>query len=208
MTTEINFNANFYILIALLCVVILSYIIVNFRMNKLSEKVIKLQKTILYQQNILEKQNKILSTLKTTKTADDDDIIRPEELEIQNDIMIMDEESKQNIRSITPATSIQPYVQQNSVHEQQPAKQPPNPINSILPLINTVMTMVNSTSSDSQNSVQPEQDLEPTIEQKEELKKEENKMIEDIKDELNELNIDRNKLEVEVSQSANEIKET
>lgn len=192
-----NIDTNFYILIALVCIVILSYIIMNIRMNKISDKVSKLQKHVLYQQTIIEKysnnsvtQDNIGKDLENTML----------ENEIKNE---MKEEINPTSQSSTTVVQTSPQQEQTTQQEQSP---PPNPINTILPLISSVMTMVNSSSgsevnttpSTYENEIQDYSQEYPqtaTIEEIKDLKLEEEKMKKDIQQELNQLQISENTLE-------------
>ena len=168
-------ETQFYCFILIMVILFVGLIVVNVRVNKLKEKTTKLQKHILYQQNILEKHHK-----KLVQGKDD----MRENLVEAPPIMVEEELDLEVEDIIEPSTS---SSSNSSVKTPPPNR---NPISNLLPLVSTVMTTMMSTNDTKPNPIDT---TSSTIEYLNKKDFEEEKMLSEIKSELAELKLNPEK---------------
>ena len=151
----------FYGFSFMIFILIFALVFTNVRINKLNDKSKKLQKHIMYQQGIMEKYNKMIGNKK-----ENNELIPPPVEEELPEI----EETKSSV--VAPA----------------PAPEPPrNPIANLLPIMTSVMSMMNQ--NDGNFAAVQEPPSSVTVEDISKKQFEEERMLSEIKSELSELKI-------------------
>ncbi len=131
---------------------------------------IQTQKHVMYQQNIIEKHNNILQTLTIGQQVPSQNVIPP------------------FTETTLPTTTIPPLTETTIPVEPEPPKAPepkPNPMANILPMLSTIMTMMNQDDEGSPSDVHSESLSEDMELEEDDDKKTE--MVQEIEKELNEL---------------------
>lgn len=170
ISSDLQFYVFLFVIFILICVLIAT----NLRINKLNDKSKKLQKHILYQQGILEKQNKLIGS-------------KTEEQTIQPPPPPTITEEEELPDPPQPVQPQQQIVASTVSHNQQQGPRQ-NPIANLLPLVSSVMTMMNTTET---NPVVINQEPQHMI--VEEKTEEEDQLLEEIKTELSELKLNKEK---------------
>ena len=157
-------DSKIYIFIALCTLLLVGVIVTNVRVNKLTIKTKKLQKHVLYQQNLIEKSlQSSTSTGDSTSTV----LVPPPSL--------MEEEEEETKRETVP--------------ERPPER--PNPINNILPLVGSLVNMMGNPGIVDTSTVSPPVVVEEksSFEMNQNKEFDEEKMMVEIQNELNELKL-------------------
>lgn len=134
------------------------------KLKQLQVLQVQTQKHLMYQQNILEKHNSILQTLTIGQNAN------------PPTIPIMEPPS------MTPPSMTPPPTTETPPAAAPPSTPPPNPMANILPMLSTIMGMMNSDEVDHEE-VESAEDIE-------EVERRKNEMSEEIEKELGELQTD------------------
>lgn len=156
-------DSKIYIFIALCTLLLVGVIVTNVRVNKLTIKTKKLQKHVLYQQNLIEK-----SLQSSTSTGDSTSTV----LVPPPSLMEEEEETKRE-----------------TVPERPPER--PNPINNILPLVGSLVNMMGNPGLVDTSTISPPVVVEEksSFEMNQNKEFDEEKMMVEIQNELNELKI-------------------
>ena len=149
----------FYGFSFMIFILIFALVFTNVRINKLNDKSKKLQKHIMYQQGIMEKYNKMIGNKK-----ENNELIPP------------------------PVEEELPEIEETKSSVVAPAPEPPrNPIANLLPIMTSVMSMMNQ--NDGNFAAVQEPPSSVTVEDISKKQFEEERMLSEIKSELSELKI-------------------
>lgn len=163
METNLNNTYYYYIILFSLVVLVGCFYYIYQKMKKMNDTIGQLQKHLMYQQGLIEKHNVLL------RNTSQPTIINPNEM----------------VQNISP---IQPF--ENEIKEEKkenpPMEEKPNPMQTLLPMISSLMGMMNQGD---------EEDEEEEDEEEEEERKTE--MVKEIENELNELKKVETKLPTE-----------
>lgn len=157
---------------------ILFTIVVHFKFNSMKTKIKKLQKHILYVNGMIEKHSSDILALKGESSENSNtntkiDLL--DELEIE-DLDEIDEEK--------PKTKEEPKQQENQTQSSPSPSPSPTPVlQTILPLVSSMMTLMNNQEPESSIPTINVQHEIPTIENEDK----DNSMIEEIQSELDDL---------------------
>lgn len=156
-------NTYFYLL-AFGCMILVGCIFILYqKTKKIHENQTQFQKHLMYQQSLIEKHNTILRSISLGQPIQEQ-TITPETIP-----------SIENLQPILQ--NEQPKVERNENNE----KEKPSPISTLLPMISSLMGMMNNMGDEEGI----ESDLESEMDEEEEDKKVE--MVQEIEKELNEL---------------------
>lgn len=176
-----------YLLIVVLMILVFAIIVSHVRISKTNTKCKKLQKHLLYQQSILDKHKRLfdenlnLLPKEISKTLKNDTTLqKPQE--------ILEDDNSENILELnTPA--VQNQVNPTSMGN--PRRD--NPMSTILPLVTSMMTMMNQPDTVTNVMIEPSLPMQNSGSVIEEIdyekQEEEKRMLEVIKEEMNELQV-------------------
>ena len=159
METNLN-NTYFYIILSCLIIIIGCFYFIYKKIKKMNDMISQLQKHLMYQQNLIEKHSSILIRNSSPTNINPNDLV-------------------QNIQSI-PSFVEETEKKEEETQPSPPVEEKPNPIQTLLPMINSLMGMMNQ--GDEDENVDGDEIEE---EEEEELKKTE--MVKEIEKELDEL---------------------
>lgn len=158
-SNEMMFYGFSFMIFILIC----GLVFTNVRITKLNDKSKKLQKHIMYQQGIMEKYNKMIGDKK-----DNNELIPPP-VEEEDELPEIEERKAPVVAPAAP-------------------EPPRNPIANLLPIMTSVMTMMNQNEGPVA-AVHQEPPSSITVEDMNQKQFEEEKMLSEIKSELSELKI-------------------
>ena len=176
-----------YLLIVVLMILVFAIIVSHVRISKTNTKCKKLQKHLLYQQSILDKHKRLfdenlnLLPKEISKTLKNDTTLqKPQE--------ILEDDNSENILELnTPAVQ----NQVNPTSTGNPRRD--NPMSTILPLVTSMMTMMNQPDTVTNVMIEPSLPMQNSGSVIEEIdyekQEEEKRMLEVIKEEMNELQV-------------------
>lgn len=176
-----------YLLIVVLMILVFAIIVSHVRISKTNTKCKKLQKHLLYQQSILDKHKRLF---------DENLNLLPKEISktLKNDTTpqkppeILEDDNSENILELdTPAVQ----NQVNTTSTGNPRRD--NPMTTILPLVTSMMTMMNQPDTVTNVMIEPSLPMQNSASVIEEIdfekQEEEKRMLEVIKEEMNELQV-------------------
>lgn len=180
-------DINFSLIIILLLAVVVSFICLKLKIGSLQDKIKKLQKHLIYFNDMIEKHSDKLKNISSTN-SDALTTMGPEDSkksELMEDFDLdldmndkKDQEQKTDSNTTTSATS-------NS--DTTTNRTNSSPLTNILPLVSTVMTMMNTNSPQSSFNQQIGHMESPVIEDVTELPSDKNMLLDEIQEELNDL---------------------
>ena len=175
-----------YLLIVVLMILVFAIIVSHVRISKTNTKCKKLQKHLLYQQSILDKHKRLfdenlnLLPKEISKTLKNDTTLqKPQE--------ILEDDTENILELNTPAVQ----NQVNPTSTGNPRRD--NPMSTILPLVTSMMTMMNQPDTVTNVMIEPSLPMQNSGSVIEEIdyekQEEEKRMLEVIKEEMNELQV-------------------
>lgn len=175
-----------YLLIVVLMILVFAIIVSHVRISKTNTKCKKLQKHLLYQQSILDKHKRLfdenlnLLPKEISKTLKNDTTLqKPPE--------ILEDDTENILELNTPAVQ----NQVNPTSTGNPRRD--NPMSTILPLVTSMMTMMNQPDTVTNVMIEPSLPMQNSGSVIEEIdyekQEEEKRMLEVIKEEMNELQV-------------------
>lgn len=157
-----DINTYFYLLVAG-CIVLIGCVYILYqKTKKIHDNQTQFQKHLMYQQSLIEKHNTILRNLSLGQ------------LNIEESLPV-NTLPTENLQSMIPPLQ-QPVVQKENTESNKP-----NPISTLLPIISSLMGMMNNMD----DGVNNESDMESEMDEEEQEKKVE--MVQEIEKELDEL---------------------
>ena len=179
-------DINFSIVIILLLTVVVSFICLKLKISSLQDKIKKLQKHLIYFNDMIEKHSEKLKTvssstnsdaLTATSTGDSKKSELMEDFDLDIDI---DEKKDQQV------TNSQSESNSTTTNTTTTSRTNSSPLTNILPLVSTVMTMMNTPPSPSVNHHMEHMDS-PIIEDVTESPGDKNMLLDEIQEELKDL---------------------
>ena len=147
MDTNFN-NTSFYVIIFSVVILVTCFYFIYYKIKKLNETVGQIQKHLMYQQGLIEKHNILL------RNTSQSTIINPNEM----------------VQNIPP---IQPF--ENEIKEEKketPVEEKPNPMQTLLPMISSLMGMMNQGEEEEEEEEEEEKEEERKTEMVKEIEKE------------------------------------
>tara|TARA_B100001027_G_scaffold215980_1_gene191144 strand:+ start:635 stop:1273 length:639 start_codon:yes stop_codon:yes gene_type:complete len=177
-------DIKLYLLISILLILFCGVIASNVRVSKLNSKCKKIQKHLLYQQNILDKHKKLFDeNLKMLPNQ----VVSKELQKAQVEVQPVSFDDMQSVQDTDDVIEIH-TVERNNNNERTRRE---NPITTILPLVTSMMTMMNQ--PDTVPNLVVENSLPTPTNVIEEVDyekiEEEKRMMEVIQEEINEMKI-------------------
>jgi len=179
-------DINFSLIIILLLAVVVSFICLKLKIGSLQDKIKKLQKHLIYFNDMIEKHSDKLKNISSTNsdaltTMGPEDSKKSELMEdFGLDLDMNDKkDQEQKTDSNTSTTARDTTTNNNRTNS--------SPLTNILPLVSTVMTMMNTNSPQSSFNQQIDQMESPVIEDVTELHSDKNMLLDEIQEELKDL---------------------
>lgn len=179
-------DINFSLIIILLLAVVVSFICLKLKIGSLQDKIKKLQKHLIYFNDMIEKHSDKLKNISSTNsdaltTMGQEDSKKSELMEdFDLELDINDKkDQEQKTNSNTTNTSNDDSTTTNRTNS--------SPLTNILPLVSTVMTMMNTNSPQSSFNQQIDHMDSPVIEDVTELPSDKNMLLDEIQEELKDL---------------------
>ena len=176
-----------YLLIVVLMILVFAIIVSHVRISKTNTKCKKLQKHLLYQQSILDKHKRLLDENLNLLPKDISKTLQ-NDTTLQKPPEILEDDNSENILELnTPAVQ----NQVNPTSTGNPRRD--NPMSTILPLVTSMMTMMNQPDTVTNVMIEPSLPMQNSGSVIEEIdyekQEEEKRMLEVIKEEMNELQV-------------------
>lgn len=176
-----------YLLIVVLMILVFAIIVSHVRISKTNTKCKKLQKHLLYQQSILDKHKRLFDENLNLLPKEISNTLK-NDTTIQKPPEILEDDNSENILELnTPAVQ----NQVNTTSTANPRRD--NPMSTILPLVTSMMTMMNQPDTVTNVMIEPSLPMQNSSSVIEEIdyekQEEEKRMLEVIKEEMNELQV-------------------
>lgn len=179
-------DINFSLIIILLLAVVVSFICLKLKIGSLQDKIKKLQKHLIYFNDMIEKHSDKLKNISSTNsdaltTMGPEDSKKSELMEdFDLDLDMNDKKDQEQKTDSNTTTSNSDTTTTNNNRTNS------SPLTNILPLVSTVMTMMNTNSPQSSFNQQIDHMESPVIEDVE-LPSDKNILLDEIQEELKDL---------------------
>ena len=179
-------DINFSLIIILLLAVVASFICLKLKIGSLQDKIKKLQKHLIYFNDMIEKHSDKLKNISSTNsdaltTMGPEDSKKSELMEDFDLDLDMNDKKDQEQKTDSNTTT------NTSNSDTTTNRTNSSPLTNILPLVSTVMTMMNTNSPPSSFNQQIDHMESPVIEDVTELPSDKNMLLDEIQEELKDL---------------------
>lgn len=182
-------DINFSLIIILLLAVVVSFICLKLKIGSLQDKIKKLQKHLIYFNDMIEKHSDKLKNISSTNSdalttmgpedSKKSELMEDFDLDLDLDMNDKKDQEQKTDSNTTTSNSHTTTTNNNRTNS--------SPLTNILPLVSTVMTMMNTNSPQSSFNQQIDHMESPVIEDVTESPSDKNMLLDEIQEELKDL---------------------